>query len=242
MSQAKDLNAELLAWISAHETDAAHPWKAISLDIARKLARHEGMALAWGELAKYEAEVGVIVYMIQFALQKARDEAVRPKVTDEAKFHAELLAAIEGLQAAIAHVPMVSSYGSPDNRIVGARAFHWRRRDVPSRYAPPDFVPDPTEDICLEDVLDFALKSARVTVCAMAARPRSVERQRVRPEINAFLVCLAEGFERQFGNKLYGTLAHIISAVFEIEFSKAQVVGVLRPRCNNSKNTGDKPT
>ena len=240
---AQDLRAALRAWIAESEAEAAHPWKASALDIARKLAAHDGMAYAWRELAKRGAEADVLVYMVKFAMDQAQKEVLRPTPSDEAKMHAELLATIETMQTAIARTPMPPSYLVEGNewqdRLGGVEAFHWRVRDALQGPFP---YPGPGLQLCLEDVLAFAHGQASFYQSAASARPRTVERQRERPEINAFVSRLAEAFESRFGEKLQGTLAHIASAVFEVEISKVQVVGFLRTRCNNGQKVDVKPT
>jgi hypothetical protein len=213
------------------------------MDIATKLVQYDAPAHGWGELTKRGAQVEILLFDIHFALGQAQKEALRPAASEEEKMHAELLAAIDALQIAIARSPLPPAYpnkgGHWSDRLGGVEAFHWRARDAMQGPFP---YPGPGWQLCLEDVLEFAKGQAGYYQAVTAARPRTVARQRVRPETNAFIIHLASLFEGHFGDKLQGTLAHIATAVFGVEISKQQVVGVLRNRCDNERKNDAKPT
>lgn len=218
-----DLKQDVLDWIEENRHLERRPlgwW----IEVATRLATFEDMRPAWNELVKHGAIDGrnVMSFTLQ-AVEDAHKECRRLPTDDENKRIKDVVEALDKLREAIARAPFLDSAHFVD--IDGKpAAFSWRKSGAKVAELHKAIMPT----LCLDDLLEFA--QSAIPDIAAHQPARTIERQRGKPELAAFVRHLAARFQDRYGSKLMGTIARIASAAYDDPepVTKQQVERILR--------------
>ena len=185
-------------------------------------------AAAWRILGTDDDTVAGVVWRVEAALKAAMDEANRPTATNERDGIDRVIMLARQLQNEIRSV-------MPGDKATVVLD------DVPAGRNKPAFVEFGWHSmrpggyiggypVCVDDVLDFAIKLAKQHAENLPVR--AVSRRGDRPEVKAFVRHLAWQFNREFGKEMRGTIAYITCAIFDLEnpLDAAAVEGILKDR------------
>lgn len=218
-----DLKQDVLNWIEKNRNlqHNSHVWR---IDLATRLATFEDMKPAWNELVKHGVGQNVIGFIFQ-AFEAAHKECRRLPTDDENKRIKDVVEALDKLREAIARAPFLDSA-----HIIGIDgkdvAFSWR--ETGARAAEQFKFKSIMPTICMDELLEFA--QSAIPDIAAHQPARTIKRQRVKPELAAFVRHLAARFQDHYGKELMGTIARIATATYDYPdpVTKQQVERILR--------------
>lgn len=219
-----DLRKNVLDWVEENRHLERHPlaWR---IQVATRLATFEDMRPAWNEVLKHGANDGRNIMSFTFqAVEDAHKECRRLPTGEETERLDDVVRALGKLRDAIARAPFLDSahFVDIDGKPV---AFSWRKGGAKVAELHKSIMPA----LCLDDLLEFAQDAMPDIAAHQPAR--TVERQRGKPELAAFVRHLAARFQDRYGSKLMGTVARIASATYNDPepVTKQQVERILRP-------------